>query len=106
MRRAGSSPLHLFAPLVALAGPLLLVVPLGVISRVRHVPVSVGLVSVCRAACLPLACVLLLAYGGITLVTLHQERIVNDALTQRLQGEGAYVAARTGQVWPGVVPER
>ena len=97
--------LHLLAPLIALAAPLLLIVTLSVVSRVRRVPVSAGLVSGCRAACLPLACVLLLVYGGMTLVTLHQERIVNDALTQSSQGEGAYVAAHTRQVWPGVVPE-
>jgi len=83
--------------------PFLLTVVLGIAARVRRVPVFFGLAQGFRAAALPVACLLLVVYGGLLLGTVRQERILNDHLWHQIHDEGPYFAAQSGQTWPGAV---
>ncbi len=83
--------------LTALAVPLLVLL-IGLVRR-RRAPIH----RTVAAAAVPLACLILLAYAGVTLVTTRQERAINMAITQSLPNEGQYIAAQAGQVWPGAV---
>ena len=85
---------------LALAVPLLLAVVLSIMSRVKRVPVSVGLVNGFRVVMPPLVCALMLVYGGLTLWTVRQEARANYGLERSLHGEGQYLAEITGQAWP------
>ena len=85
---------------LALAAPLLLAITLSIVSRVKRVPVSVGLVNGFRSVMPPLVCALMLVYGGLTLWTVQQEARANYGLERSLHGEGQYLAEITGQAWP------
>lgn len=83
--------------------PLLLAVILSITARVKRVPASAGLVEGFRAWTPPLACLLAVFYGGLTLWTVRQESAVNYGLERSLHGEGQYLAQLTGKPWPGPV---
>ncbi len=87
----------------ALAVPLMTALVLGIASRIVRVPLSVGLVRGFHGLAVPIACVLLLAYGGLVLGTLRQEIYVNNGLERGLQHEGRYLAELAGKEWPGAV---
>ncbi len=87
------------APLT-LAAPLLLVVALGIASRVVRVPLTAGLVRGLKGTALPAACVLVLVYGGLVLATVRQDALVDEGLRQTLAHEGRYLAGRAGVRWP------
>lgn len=91
------------AAAAALAFPLLLLLACGLAALFRRVPLRVGLGRGFRAAVLPLACLLLIVYGGLLLGTLRQERIVGAQVWHTVHDEGPYLAARSGQSWPGPV---
>lgn len=80
--------------------PGFLLLFLTVRSLILRIPLLAGLIRGFQATALPLACLLFLLYGGLTLSILRQERIVSQDLEQMQQGEGRYYAALTGQVWP------
>lgn len=83
-----------------LALPLLTAALLSIVSRVKRVPVSAGLVFGFRAVMPPLICALMLVYGGLTLWTIRQEARANYGLERSLHGEGQYLAQMTGEAWP------
>lgn len=85
---------------LGLAIPLLTAIILSIVSRVKRVPVSVGLVFGFRAVMPPLVFALMLAYGGLTVWTAQQEARANYGLERSLHGEGQYLAEVTGQAWP------
>ena len=85
---------------LGLAVPLLTAIILSIVSRVKRVPVSVGLVNGFRAVMPPLVCCLMLVYGGLALWTVRQEARANYGLERSLHGEGQYLAEITGQAWP------
>ena len=85
------------------AAPLLLLLVSGVIALAQRIPVSVGLVRGLHAAVLPLACLLLLLWGGLLLGTVRQEGVVNAQVRHTVHDEGPYLAAQAGQTWPGPV---
>ena len=80
--------------------PLLFALVGSIVSRVKRVPVSVGLVNGFRSVMPPLVCALMLVYGGLTLWTVKQEARANYGLARSLHGEGQYLAEMTGQAWP------
>jgi hypothetical protein len=84
----------------ALALPLLCAIILSIVSRVKRVPVSVGLVTGFRNAMPALVCALMLVYGGLVLWTVRQEARANYGLERSLHGEGQYLAQRIGAQWP------
>jgi len=94
---------HWLAAAAALAIPLLLLLVSGLAAGVRRVPLRVGLVRGFRAAAVPAACLLPLAYGGLLLGTLRQERVVGAQVWHTVHDEGPYLAAQSGQAWPGPV---
>ncbi|MGI4787587.1 MAG: hypothetical protein ACRYFS_01910 [Janthinobacterium lividum] len=83
-----------------LAIPLLCVIVLSIVSRVKRVPVSVGLVSGFRTLMPPLVFGLMLVYGGLILWTVRQEARANYGMERSLHGEGQYLAQITGETWP------
>ena len=85
------------------AAPLLLMLVSGIAARVRRLPLSVGLVRGFAAAALPLACLLLLVWGGLLLGTVRQERVVSAQVWHQVHDEGPYLAAQAGMSWPGPV---
>ena len=85
------------------AAPLLLLLVSGVIALVRRAPVSTGLVRGFASAALPLACLLLLVWGGLLLGTVRQEGVVNVQIWHEVHDEGPYLAAQAGKPWPGPV---
>ena len=92
--------LTLLGAIIAMAIPLLTAIILSIVSRVKRVPVSVGLVNGFRAVMPPLVCGLMLVYGGLVLWTVQQEARANYGLERSLHGEGQYLAQLTGQEWP------
>ena len=88
------------------AAPLLLLLVSGIAARIRRVPLSAGLGRGFAAAALPLACVLLLVWGGLLLATVRQEGVVNAQVWHQVHDEGPYLAAQAGQIWPGPVASR
>ncbi len=84
----------------ALAAPLLALLVLAVASLVRRVPLAAGMAQGLRRAALPLACLLVLAYGGLILGLARQESRINGSLMRQMQGEGRYLAELTHQTWP------
>ncbi len=90
--------------LASLALPLLVALTSLGAGLARRVPASDALRGGFRAAAPPLAALLLLTYGGLTLATLRQERALNAQMAQTLTGEGPAWAEEAGQSWPGVTP--
>lgn len=86
---------------VVLAVPGLLALVLGTASLVLRVPLTVGLARGFRGAALPVACCLVILYGGVALATARQEARVSDGLRRVMQHEGRYVAELAGEEWPG-----
>ena len=87
----------------SLAAPLLLALGLGLTALVRRVPVAGALSTGFFRSALPLACLLVIVYGGLLIGTVRQERLLS-AFTQQFVTEGGrYFAARAGQAWPGPV---
>lgn len=83
--------------------PLLLALVLSVFALVRHTSVFSALAVGFKQFAVPIACLLMIVYGGVLLGTLHQERRVS-AFNQQIVSEGGrYFAARAGQTWPGPV---
>lgn len=89
-----------FAPLLTLIVPLLLVIGLGVASRVVGVPLTAGIIRGLKGIALPAACVLVIVYGGLILATVRQDARIDGGLRQTLAHEGRYLAARAGVRWP------
>ena len=50
---------------------------------------------------LPLAAIIIVAYGGFVLATVRQEAVVRSAQERYLQRGGLYLAELAGQAWPG-----
>ncbi len=72
---------------------LLLGLGLTIVSRVRRVPVSVGVVRGVRRLALPVASLLVFVYAGVALQTLREEARAESALQMCLRdGEAAYLA--------------
>ena len=94
---------HWLSATAVLALPLLLLLACGLAALFRRVPLRAGLIGGFRAAALPTACLLLLVYGGLLLGTLRQERVVNAQVRHTVHDEGPYLAAQSGQPWPGPV---
>ena len=80
--------------------PALFAVILSIVSRVKRVPASAGLVTGFTSIMPPLVFGLMLVYGGLTLWTVRQEARVSQRLEQSLHGEGQYLAQMTGETWP------
>lgn len=105
---AGDMPQAAEAEVLTLIGsltvPLLMLLVLSIVGRVRRVPVSVALVYGYRTKAVPAACLLVVLYGALALGTLRQERQMEDALHQIVQNECLYYASLAGQPWPGPPP--
>lgn len=95
--------LPFFTVLLGLTIPLLLAMVVSIVSRVKRVPVSAGLVTGFCAVMPPLVFVLVAVYGGLVLWTVRQEVRINYGLERSLHGEGQYLAQLTRQSWPGPV---
>jgi len=89
--------------LASLAVPLLLTVGLSLAALVRRMSWSRTLAMGFQRFALPLACLLLVVYGGLLVGTLRQERRLSEFTRQAVSGGGRYFAARAGQAWPGPV---
>jgi hypothetical protein len=87
----------------SLAATVILAVVAFIVTLKRRVPISVGLTRGFAAAAMPLACILILVYGGLIPVTLRHEQRLQYALDRTLQHEGKYIAELSGQQWPGPV---
>lgn len=90
---------------ISLAVPLLIVCVLGVISRLHRVPISAGVGRGLRGVVVPMACILMLLYGGTVMATAREEARENSRLQRLVQHEGRYYVEASGGVWPGAVPE-
>ncbi len=80
--------------------PVLLAIIFSITARVRHVPVSVGLIGGFRQTGAMLVPLLVLLYGLLTVITVRQEARLNYGLERSLYGEGQYLAQLTGEKWP------
>ena len=89
--------------LASLAVPLLLALGLGVTALVRRIAVFSTLTAGFRRLAVPLACLLVVAYGGVLIGTERQERRVTDFNRHIVSEGGRYFAAQAGQPWPGPV---
>ncbi len=89
--------------LSSLAVPLLLALVLSLAALVRRVSLPRTLATGFQRFALPLACLLLVVYGGLLVETLRQERRLSEFTRQAVSGGGRYFAARAGQTWPGPV---
>jgi hypothetical protein len=89
--------------LAVLAVPAAVAIVLGLASRVLRVPLSAGLVRGFRGAAIPVACLVLLVYGGAVLTTAHYEARLSYSLRRTQDHEGRYLAEVAGEEWPGPV---
>lgn len=89
--------------LASVAVPLLLALALAGAALVRRVSVPGALIAGFQRLAVPLACLLVIAYGGVMLGTLRQERSVTAFDQQMISNSGRYFAAQAGQAWPGPV---
>jgi len=89
--------------LASLAVPLLLTAGLSLAALVRRVSWSRAVATGFQRLAVPLACLLVIAYGGVLLGTLRQERSVAEFNRQMISNSGRYFAAQAGQAWPGPV---
>jgi hypothetical protein len=90
---------------IALTVPLLVVFVLCIISRLHRVPISAGVGRGLRGIAVPIACILMLIYGGTVLATAREEARENARLQRLVQHEGRFYFEATGNVWPGAIPE-
>lgn len=77
---------------------------MSIVALVKKQPVSVALINGYRAWSVPLACILLIAYGPVVLITAERENAADRVLEQTVQHEGQYLAQLSGRAWPGAVP--
>lgn len=84
--------------------PLLTLLVLAVVSRMRRVPLAAGLAHGLRRNAVAVAGILLLLYGGLVLATLRREQAINATQTRSLQHEGRYLASIVGKPWPETTP--
>lgn len=91
-------------PAATLVAPAVTGLILAICSLILRVPVATGLVRGFRAAAVPLACILVLSYGGCVLMTARHEQQVNRLLTAAMEHEGRHLAASAGREWPGRTP--
>lgn len=81
--------------------PLLLLVVLALNSWRQRVPVTVGMARGMRRIAAPVACALVLAYGGVVLFVRQEEERANRALeADAAQNVGEAAAARLGTTFP------
>jgi len=69
----------------------------------RRAPLAAMLVCAYRIGAVPAACIVLIGYGALVLVTLRAEGDANYVLEQTVAHEGAYYAQQAGEPWPGPV---
>ena len=86
-----------------LAVPLLLALVLSGVALVRRVSVFGAVAAGFQKLAVPVACLLLVVYGGVLIGTLRQERRVAALNRQIVLEGGRYFAAQAGQPWPGPV---
>ena len=84
------------------AAPLLLLLVSGLVAARQAAPLARWVRGFASAA-LPLACLLLLVWGGLLLGTVRQEGVVNTQVWHEVHDEGPYLAAQAGKTWPGPV---
>ena len=87
----------------ALAVPLLLTVALGIAAAVKRAVLLGTLTTGFQRLAAPLACILVIAYGGVLLGTARQERRVAEFNQKQVAEGGRYFAAQAGKPWPGPV---
>ena len=80
--------------------PALVTAGLMLQSRLRRVPVTVGVVRGFPRLALPLATVLVFLFAGIVWNTAQQEAQYQSELRQMIQHEGRYNARLLGEAWP------
>lgn len=80
--------------------PALVTAGLMLQSRLRRVPVTVGVVRGFPRFALPLATVLVFLFAGIVWNTAQQEAHYQSELRQMIQHEGRYNAHLMGETWP------
>ncbi|HEX5322899.1 MAG TPA: hypothetical protein VFW40_03875 [Capsulimonadaceae bacterium] len=73
---------------------------------IRRTPVSLMLTYAYRLAGVPLACLILIVYGWLLLITLRVERAANYVEEHTVHGEGPYYALLANEPWVGKVAER
>ncbi len=88
---------------VMLAVPALLTLVLSMIALVKHAPLLRTLTASFQKLAVPVACLLMIAYGGVLIGTVRQERRVAEFNRQIVSDEGRYLAAQAGKPWPGPV---
>lgn len=89
--------------LASVAVPLLLITGLSLEALVWRASWARALAAGFQRLALPLACLLLVVYGGLLVKTLRQERQLSEFTRQVVYGGGRYFAAQAGQAWPGPV---
>lgn len=94
-------PAAIVAPL---AVPFLAALSFAFVSLFCRVPIAVGIVRGFRGSAVAIACVIALAYGGLTLLTLRGERTLQKVNQAWVRGEMQQIAERTGKPWPGPAP--
>ena len=87
----------------ALAVPLLLTVTLSIAAAVKRAALLGALTTGFQRLAAPLACILVIAYGGVLLGTTRQERRVAEFNQKQVAEGGRYFAAQAGKPWPGPV---
>jgi hypothetical protein len=81
------------------AAPTLIIVMSAIVSLVRRVPLRVGISQGLSRVGIPAACLLVLAFSGLCVVTARYEDRVNAAIEQTVRHEGRYLSRLTGQEW-------
>lgn len=100
-----SNPWWLAAGVIAsfLLAPALAAVLFTGFSLAYRIPLTVGLARGFRGAAVPIASLLLLAFGGTVLATSVQEARVHYAFQRMVEHDGKYSAEMIGRQWPGPV---
>ncbi len=86
--------------LLATAYPL----TLFALSKRAGAPPVLGMLNGLRGLAVPLACMSLLAYGAVTVVTARRDAALRADLAQIVENEAQFLAERTGKPWPSPVP--
>ncbi|HVK02119.1 MAG TPA: hypothetical protein VM490_01470 [Armatimonadaceae bacterium] len=84
--------------------PLLLHLGLVAVARPLRLPVSHVVARGVTALAGPIACLLLLGYAAVALVTVQREAVAIRSLHQLVEHEGRLLAAMVGEEWPGATP--
>ena len=83
--------------------PLLLAFVLIMAALIRRLPLLDTFMTGFQRFAMPLACVLVIVYGGVLIGTSRQERRVTVLNRQIVFEGGRFFAAHAGQAWPGAV---